>query len=86
MTIPKYFTYFIIIIGLISGWFATSGKKSQFIRLLDIFYIGPLMIYLSIVFLYIKTNNINYLLICSLIYFGATTISYNLKNFIFLIE
>lgn len=75
----KQILYLVIIIGFISGWIATSGKKSQFIRLLDIFIIGPVMIYFSL--LDTMKEKI-YILKCVLGYFGATTITYNLKNFI----
>jgi len=49
----------VIIVGLYLGHISTTGSKTQTIRLLDIFVIGPLMIF-----------------------FGATTITYNLKNYL----
>lgn len=92
-----------IIIALISGWLSTSGHKSQFIRLVDIFIIGPLMIYIGYINYsrnvndyysnsnYISNsgsssraiNNILYMIpYIILAFFGATTITYNLKNYI----
>jgi uncharacterized membrane protein len=74
--------YLIILLGLISGWLATSGKKSQFIRLLDVFYIGPLMIYFSLIYPSSQNYRLDCILKYSLAFLGATTITYNLKNFI----
>lgn len=66
----------VIIIGLILGHISTSGVKSQNIRILDIVVIGPLMIYFGVSH---KPMNFFSLL---LIFFGATTITYNLKNYL----
>ena len=73
----------IIFIGLIIGYINTSGSKSQNIRLMDIFIIGPIMIYLGW-YIYKNINKYNYTKIMSLIliFFGASTITYNLKNYI----
>lgn len=67
-----------ILIALVLGFISTTGVKSQWIRLVDFFIIGPLMIYLGYEG-YTLTNNILYL---ALIFFGATTITYNLKNYL----
>ncbi len=77
----------VIFVGLIIGYITTSGSKSQNIRLLDIFIIGPLMIYLGCYIYINKNKNINkndYIKIISiiLIFFGSSTITYNLKNYI----
>ena len=69
---------FIVIAGLYLGHISTDGTKTQGIRLLDVFLIGPLMIYFGHVG--IKATSIFSLL---LIFFGATTITYNLKNYIY---
>lgn len=62
-------------VGWVLGWISTSGKKTQFIRLLDIFLIGPLMIYASM--------DLDNLYIASLLsFFGATTMTYNLRNYL----
>jgi hypothetical protein len=75
----------IIFVGLILGYISTSGKKSQTVRLLDIFLIGPLMIYLGLYNFKISDNNKNdkiNILSMLLIFFGSSTITYNLKNYI----
>lgn len=73
MNITNYIT--LIILFFIIGWFSTGGKKSQFVRLLDIFFYGPVLILLST-----KIENIYYKII--LLFMGTTTVSYNLKNYI----
>lgn len=70
----EYMDILIIIFWLIVGWVSSSGLKSQFVRLVDIFFIGPFLITLG---LGLSTYNKNILLAI-----GATTISYNLKNYI----
>ena len=67
----------VIIIGLIIGYISTSGVKSQNIRILDIVVIGPLMIYFG--YSYQPMNIFSMLLI----FFGATTVTYNLKNYFY---
>ncbi len=67
----------VIIIGLILGYISTSGVKSQNIRILDIIVIGPLMIYFG--YSYEPMNIFSMLLI----FFGATTMTYNLKNYFY---
>jgi hypothetical protein len=66
----------IVCIFSLVGWFSTGGKKVQFVRLLDVFVYGPVLIYVSLY----EINNIwlHYLVL----FFGITTISYNAKNFI----
>lgn len=68
----------IITISLVLGFISTSGSKSQHIRLLDIFIIGPLMIYFGYS-VYLDTGN---WLALILLFFGGTTITYNLRNYI----
>lgn len=68
----------VIIIGLILGYISTSGVKSQNIRILDILVIGPLMIYFGV-----SHQPMNFFSIL-LIFFGATTITYNLKNYLYM--
>lgn len=41
------FTITLIFLGLIIGYISTGGKKSQTVRLLDMFILGPIMIYLG---------------------------------------
>ena len=74
----------IIIIGFIIGYISTKGTKSQYVRLLDVFLLGPIMIYLGWIN-YKKLNNKEYMLKIMnimLIFFGSTTITYNLRNYI----
>lgn len=69
----------LIVVSLILGFISTTGVKTQFIRLVDVFVIGPVMIYAGYIG-YIEKRNLLYLL---LIFFGGTTITYNLKNFMY---
>jgi hypothetical protein len=72
----KNATLFIVIAGLYLGHVSTDGEKTQAIRLLDVFLIGPLMVYFG--------HMSNHVSIFSmlLVFFGATTITYNLKNYL----
>lgn len=65
---------FIAIIALLIGWFSTTGFKSQNIRLIDVFLWSPIVIYCAFV------RNIWTTLI--LVFIGASTMSYNLKNYL----
>jgi hypothetical protein len=79
-------TCFILVLlySFILGYKSTDGFKSQFIRLLDIFVLGPLMIYYG--FIGYKMNdfklNFNSFFALLLAGFGASTITYNLKNYL----
>ena len=64
----------VIILGLLIGWYSTTGAKSQWVRLGDIFIFGPLLIYVA-------TFIPNVWLKVIIILIGASTISYNLKNY-----
>lgn len=66
-----------IIIGLLIGYLSTSGFKSQFVRILDVVFIGPIGIYAG--YLLFNTNRI---LAIMLILIGSSTISYNLRNYL----
>jgi hypothetical protein len=66
----------VIIVGLYLGHISTTGSKTQTIRLLDIFVIGPLMIFFGH-----KSEPASFFSLL-LIFFGATTITYNLKNYL----
>lgn len=68
--------FYVIIIGLILGYISTSGVKTQKIRILDILVIGPLMIYFGV--LHEPADFFSLLLL----FFGATTMTYNLKNYL----
>jgi len=64
----------LVILGLVAGASATSGEKTQAIRLyVDILTLGPLLIYIG----YERSDALGY----ALILFGASTISYNYVNY-----
>jgi TRAP-type C4-dicarboxylate transport system permease small subunit len=65
----------IVAISLVIGWFTTTGVKSQWVRLADILLLGPLMIYAGI------RADQDWVRV-PLMIFGATTITYNLRNYI----
>ena len=95
----KYYSSFwhvlvvLVVLGLVLGYITTTGTKSQWIRLIDIFVIGPMMIYLGYYVLTSEKPFAQSVIICSIkmidvcaiaiIFFGATTITYNLRNYIF---
>jgi len=65
----------VIILSLVIGFLATNGHKAQFVRLLDVFVYGPFLIYVGTQFDDMFTRYFLFVM-------GASTISYNLKNFI----
>ena len=65
---------FTIVFGLL-GWFASDGVKTQLVRAADILLFGPFLIYISTQVDAVWAS-------IFLIFIGATTITYNLKNFI----
>ena len=75
MNAPKPVSFVVVAIGLYLGHISTSGTKTQAIRLLDVFLIGPLMIYFG----HRAEASLFSIL---LTFFGATTITYNLKNYL----
>ena len=77
-TNSRVVTCMIIALGLFLGHTSTTSTKTQTIRLLDVFLIGPLMIYIGI-----KIKQISFFSTL-LVFFGATTITYNLKNYLFI--
>ena len=64
-----------IIFFYIIGYVSTTGVKSQFVRLVDVFVYGPFLMWLS---LRVKEPLISIVLL----FMGTTTVSYNLKNYI----
>ena len=78
--------WLLIIFSLVMGYITTTGTKSQVIRLIDIFIIGPLMIYLGYTSYLANTSVLGYssakLLYLGLIFFGGTTITYNARNYL----
>lgn len=66
----------IIIISAFIGWYSTVGIKSQFVRLIDIIIYGPFFIWLG----YTRANKDWERIL--LFFIGATTITYNLRNYL----
>ena len=73
---------YIITIWLIIGWLASNGVKSQFVRLIDVFFIGPILIYSGLRFCTEECSDVDTIFKYSLLSIGAATISYNLKNYV----
>lgn len=63
-----------LILFFIIGYYATTGTKSQFIRLLDVLVYGPILIWFG------ATRSKTTVERIFLYFMGATTISYNLRN------
>lgn len=69
--------YIILVISLLVGWFAASGiDKYQWVRLIDVFIYGPICIWLGFTTSQELWKNV------FLMFLGATTITYNLKNYL----
>lgn len=66
----------VAVISGIVGWLVAKGHKSQMVRLIDVFAIGPILLLIG--FKYCS----NPLLAYAAIVIGASTIAYNLKNYI----
>lgn len=65
----------VIVFSFVIGLLATNGYKAQIVRAIDVLFYGPFLIYVGS-----QCDNIytRYFLFVM----GASTISYNLKNFI----
>lgn len=107
MLTTKHKLWILICISLFVGYVSTSGSKTQLVRLIDIFVIGPIMIYLGYKF-YLDSNchninnnynnlgtimayndiypTVNKMLYLALIFFGSTTITYNLHNYLHIVK
>jgi len=64
----------IILLSLLLGWATSTGVKSQWVRLVDIFLYGPFLIWLGL-------QQEDVFIQTILLLMGSTTISYNLKNY-----
>jgi uncharacterized membrane protein len=71
-----FVSFIMVIAGLYLGHISTDGSKTQSIRILDVVLIGPLMIYFG------HTSKHVSIFSMLLTFFGATTITYNLKNYL----
>lgn len=69
---------FVIIIFAVIGWISTIGIKSQFVRLGDILLYGPFLIWFG------YTRSENYFEKNILYFMGSTTITYNLRNYLYM--
>ncbi len=58
--------------GAVVGWFAATGSKTQAVRLVDVFALGPLMVYVG------RTGVRSPLLAAA----GAATMAYNGRNYL----
>lgn len=74
---------FAILFGLVIGHISTEkGNKSQAVRLMDVYFLGPLLIYVGIIIFNNSTIKYNFLIGLLTIFFGASTITYNLRNYL----
>jgi hypothetical protein len=65
----------LILLFLAVGWISATGVKSQLVRLFDVLFYGPLLIWIA------QKQNEKWVRIF-LYFLGATTISYNLRNYL----
>ena len=68
----------VLILFFVFGIYSTVGIKTQFVRLVDVFIYGPFFIWLG----FKRTKTIFEKI--ALFFVGATTISYNLKNYLYI--
>ncbi len=74
----KQLPYFIIAFSVVGWILATGSGKAQWVRLVDVFLYGPYLLYLSF-----QTNYVfSALEKLFLAFLGATTITYNLRNYL----
>lgn len=57
------------------GWYSTTAMKTQLVRLADVFIYGPLLIWIS-------TRTRTKWERIALLFMGATTMTYNLRNYL----
>jgi hypothetical protein len=73
------FAPILVIIFAVIGWFLASGfGKTQYVRVIDVLLYGPYLIYLA--FKQTYTFSLGEKIV--LLFFGATTVTYNLRNFL----
>jgi hypothetical protein len=61
---------------LVAGWCAADGVKAQWVRLIDVFFYGPLLMWAGW-----ALRGSMPALAPLLLFLGATTLSYNARNF-----
>ena len=70
---------FLVILFAVIGWLSATGfAKGQYVRILDILLYGPYLLYLACKKNY--TFSVGEKIF--LLFFGTTTVSYNLRNFL----
>jgi hypothetical protein len=73
----------IIVIAAIVGWSTSNSKgKHQWVRLLDVVFYGPMLIWIAYEMDKPNVWNGPFWVKYIVAIFGATTISYNLQNYI----
>ena len=70
-----YIVVILILVFSLIGWLSSTGVKSQLVRVLDIFIYGPFLIWVST---RVEQDWIKIILV----FLGATTIAYNLRNWL----
>ena len=70
-----------ILLSFLIGYISTTGTKSQYVRLGDVFILGPFLIWVALTQL--QNSKTQMYIKILLLFFGASTISYNLKNYLF---
>jgi hypothetical protein len=69
----------IVVVSFFIGWFSATGfGKGQYVRLIDIFLYGPFLIYIGMK----KTYTFSLIEQVFLLFLGATTITYNARNYL----
>ncbi len=64
-----------VIAGAITGWTTSTGVKSQAVRLIDVWALGPLMVYAATI------RNPEDFVRQALAFTGASTVTYNARNY-----
>ncbi len=81
-TIPtrenKQLPYFIIAFSVVGWALATGTGKAQWVRLVDVLLYGPYLLYLSFQSNYVFSTPEKLFLA----FLGATTVTYNLRNYL----
>jgi len=65
-----------VIAGAVTGWVTSTGVKSQAVRLIDVYALGPLMIYAAI------SPAAPPMARAALAFTGASTMTYNARNYL----
>lgn len=67
----------VMLASFVAGYLSTTGVKSQWVRLGDVLVLGPLLIYVG----FAKVEGLAWQV--ALVIFGATTVGYNLRNYVY---